>query len=111
MFPYKFCVLRVNASQNIVLYCSILSNTLVVGRKAIASMWNEGDYVGSVNATGHHIHVRPITDLCVSVHVSITCELILICSQLVLRYDTRCYFNVRSKANMSQLNLPHGTDN
>jgi len=22
-------------------------------------------------------------------------------------YDTRCYFNVRSKANMSQLNLPH----
>jgi len=27
------------------------------------------------------------------------------------RYDTRCYFNVRSKANMSQLNLMHGTDN
>jgi len=28
-----------------------------------------------------------------------------------IRYDTRCYFNVRSKANMSQFNLPHGTDN
>ena len=28
-----------------------------------------------------------------------------------IRYDTRCYFNVRSRANMSQLNLPHGTDN
>jgi len=28
-----------------------------------------------------------------------------------IRYDTRCYFNVRSKANMSQLNLSHGTDN
>ena len=27
------------------------------------------------------------------------------------RYDTRCYFNVRSKADTSQLNLPHGTDN
>jgi len=27
----------------------------------------------------------------------------------IVRYDTRCYFNVRSKA--SQLNLPHGTDN
>jgi len=26
-------------------------------------------------------------------------------------YDTRCYINVRSKANMSQLNLPHGADN
>ena len=24
------------------------------------------------------------------------------------RYDTRCYFNVRSKADMSQLSLPHG---
>ena len=24
-----------------------------------------------------------------------------------IRYDTRCYFNVLSKANMSQLNLPH----
>ena len=28
-----------------------------------------------------------------------------------VRYDTRCYFNVRSKADMSQLNLPHGTNN
>ena len=30
---------------------------------------------------------------------------------VTIRYDTRCYFNVRSKANMSQLNLPHGADN
>ena len=29
----------------------------------------------------------------------------------LIRYDTRCDFNVRSKANTSQLNLPHGTDN
>jgi len=28
-----------------------------------------------------------------------------------IRYDTRCYFNARSKADISQLNLPHGTDN
>jgi len=28
-----------------------------------------------------------------------------------IRYDTRCYFNVRAKADISQLNLPHGTDN
>ena len=26
-------------------------------------------------------------------------------------YDTRCYCNVRSTADMSQLNLPHGTNN
>ena len=28
-----------------------------------------------------------------------------------IRYDTRCYFNVRSKADMSRLNLPLGNDN
>jgi len=31
--------------------------------------------------------------------------------KFTIRYDTRCYFNVRSKADISQLNLPHGTDN
>jgi len=29
----------------------------------------------------------------------------------MLRYETRRYFNVQSKADTSQLNLPHGTDN
>jgi len=28
-----------------------------------------------------------------------------------VRYDMRCYFNVRSKADISRLNLPHGNDN
>ena len=28
-----------------------------------------------------------------------------------IRYDTRCYFNVQSNADMSQLNLQHGTNN
>ena len=32
-------------------------------------------------------------------------------NRVTIGYDTRCCFNVRSKANMSQLNLPHGTDN
>jgi len=34
-----------------------------------------------------------------------------LCMRAYVRYDTRCYFNVRSKADISQLNLPHGTDN
>ena len=34
-----------------------------------------------------------------------------VCVWATIRYDTRCYFNVRSKADISQLNLPHGTDN
>jgi len=28
-----------------------------------------------------------------------------------IRYDTRCCFKVRSKSDISQLNLPHGTKN
>jgi len=28
-----------------------------------------------------------------------------------IRNDTRCYFNVRSKADMGHLNLPHGNNN
>ena len=27
-----------------------------------------------------------------------------------IRYDTRCYFNVRSKADISQLNLPYANN-
>ena len=27
-----------------------------------------------------------------------------------IRYDTKSYFNVRSKADISQLNLPHATE-
>jgi len=30
---------------------------------------------------------------------------------VTIRYDTRCSFNVRWKADMSQLNLAHGDDN
>jgi len=30
---------------------------------------------------------------------------------VTVRYDTRCYFNVQSKADMSQFNLPDGTNN
>jgi len=30
---------------------------------------------------------------------------------VTIRYDTRCYFNVRSKVDISQLNLLHGTNN
>ena len=35
----------------------------------------------------------------------------VILSFFAIRYDTRCYFNVRSKADMSQLNLPYGSKN
>jgi len=28
----------------------------------------------------------------------------------MIQYDMRCYFNVQSKADMNQPNLPHGTN-
>jgi len=31
--------------------------------------------------------------------------------QMDIRYDIRCHFNMRSKADISKLNMPHGTDN
>jgi len=44
--------------------------------------------------------------------VKILLDLIAVYRTLrTIRYDTRCYFNVRSKADISQLNLPHGNDN
>jgi len=33
---------------------------------------------------------------------------VLLTDFMPIRYDTRCYFNVRSKADMNRLNLPHG---
>ena len=46
----------------------------------------------------------------ISKSISVNFTIIAICYHTI-RYDTRCYFNVRSKADISQLNLPHGTDN
>jgi len=37
-----------------------------------------------------------------------TIKHILFLENRTIRYDTRCYSNVRSKADTSQLNLPHG---
>ena len=60
--------------------------------------------------------------VCIAIHVHVPLmarmAVPLVCIQLLfrcwtkllksIRYDTRCYFNVRSKADISQLNLPHG---
>ena len=39
---------------------------------------------------------------------SLETDLVRKFSIFTIRYDTRCYSNVRSKADISQLNLPHG---
>jgi len=56
--------------------------------------------------TGHDLtqqnEQQPLTDCHTDLRYNTQC--------IFIRYDTRCYFNVRSKADVSQLNLPHGTD-
>ena len=57
----------------------------------------------------------PCHSFVTGVKIGIGCWTLLyvfyVCVLKLLRYDTRCYFNVHSKADMSQLNLPHGNDN
>jgi len=47
----------------------------------------------------------------IRVHISFSFSSVSKAGGVTIRYDTRCYFNVRSKADISRLNLPHGTDN
>jgi len=62
-----------------------------------------------------NIHVAFISAFPVKRMTSLLQRVITLSTQYVVsdttRYDTRCYFNVRSKADMSQLNIPHGTNN
>ena len=54
-------------------------------------------YIASYNPRTHYLTASKSAGFLVNVYTQ--------------RYDTRCYFNVRSKADTSQLNLPHGTNN
>jgi len=63
-----------------------------------------------VNKRVHKLAKKILFKLSVRVEVS-SVESNETTAATVIRYDTRCYFNVRSKADISQLNLPHGTDN
>jgi len=76
-----------------------------------------------LNAAAFYLRTRDhITDARISLHwlrvpERIQYKLAVLAYQVLhgdascttIRYDTRCYFNVRSKADMSQLNLPHVT--
>jgi len=54
-------------------------------------------------------HKREFSGECHKFTTCVAVELPTKCGNL--RYHTRCYFNVRSKADMSHLNIPHENDN
>jgi len=67
--------------------------------KGLAVSWRPGEQDATVASTSRSVRMwilyRPLQQTATT----------------VIRYDTRCYFNVHSKADISQLNLPNGTDN
>ena len=88
------------------------------GRDSILAPFRMRCVIGDVADTGLQFPIySPNTKsaLVVLLGTALNCiSFILFNKSLILdtiRYDTRCYFNVRSKADISQLNLPHGTDN
>ena len=72
-------------------------------REAGAADERETDQEEEVN--DQEMHTEPVLQRVVLVRSGVRTD------PGTIRYDTRCYFYVRSKADMSQLNLPHGTDN
>ena len=58
------------------------------------------------NQKSKHTHEKRSTHCPTMLHKRFYC---CFCYYDTIRYDTRCYFNVCSKADISQLNLPHGT--
>jgi len=64
----------------------------------------------SASTTLGNISLLPLCSRFLNPATMYGCAINCLC-MLTIRYDTRCYFNVRSKADISQLNLPHGTDN
>jgi len=60
----------------------------------------------------HHHQVAPASSLLADLHKGMSCRRESVVHTfytyfITIRYDTRCHFNVRSKADTSQLNLPH----
>ena len=79
-------------------FCTVVDIPEVVtytnfGDHRLRGFWVAG---GQISPSPIDFHRRPYNTLALS------CERV---------NDMRCYFNVRSKANMSQLNLTHGTNN
>jgi len=84
-----------NNHQSVILTFVLVSNRIFSVRlRPLACCVRETACLPSSNATAKVVLSKRLNDV-----------------TSTIRYDTRCYFNVRPKADMSQLNLPHGNDN
>ena len=71
-----------------------------------ASTGHQPPFIWECNRCRWLMHRNPNPNC--SLHL---CRQCTVRNRNMIRYDTRCYFNVQSKADMGQLNLPHGTNN
>jgi len=71
-------------------------------RSSVTTEYRQG-HAGTRRQGDQHAHPQTATQTSVTQMHSSTA--------LYDRHNTRCYFNVYSKAHMSPLNLPHGTNN
>jgi len=98
-----------DATNTQVAYCLIMHDVTVIER--INWSLTEGAGVVVCVKQGADLHMAQPMPLPLTLSSSAKSILVLPFWYDTIRYDTRCYFNVRSKADISQLNLPHGTDN
>ena len=68
-------------------------------------------HVNKVQFSVFHIRFSYVSYLYSASFIQNETEVYLLNLKNDIRYDMRCYFNVYSKANMSQFNLPHGNIN
>ena len=113
---YSFHARRNNNSVELLRYCRRRSTYLLADWSCYAT-----DFSPSSNhrppgnttrlATRLFTDKMPLLMTVVLIHRHIGATGLSASTPAFYLYDTRCYFNVRSKADISQLNLPHGTNN
>ena len=86
------------------------SHVNITSSPSAAAIWNSSSTVNifkrqydTIQTIGYH-QKHSSAQSNTSMHC---CKCVALCKDII-RYDTRCYFNVRSKADMSRVNLPHG---
>jgi len=84
---------------------SVLKQMEEENREGIANPASPGKWLLSV--LFNYYNSAKILPFIVNVEIWLCYSYEILC----LRYDTRCYFNVCSAADISELNLPHRTKN
>jgi len=101
--------------KNCSLAYSPLDSLSCVRASCCTQMWTLS-VIKLVKVVGRNLHVegsspqRPTVIRYLDDRIQTAMITVSVHNRRTIRYDTRCYFNVRSKADISQLNLQHGNN-